>query len=157
MSWTTSETALGRSALVPSSRDLVAASGSPLLRSQGFGDTHRSDTSYHYHRTTTSPDASIKKSTWRRTGLRKKPEDVGGNLDRSTPIGRGADDHEVGGGGGIVVVVSTDPTPSTTTTIATSSPDASIKKSNGSRSRSSKKSREGWSWKDGSALSWREA
>ena len=56
MCWTTSETALGRSALVPSSRDLVAASGSPLLRSQGFGGIHRSDTEYHYHRTTTSPD-----------------------------------------------------------------------------------------------------
>ena len=40
-------------------RDLVAASGSPLLRSQGFGGIRRSDTEYHYHDTTTSPDLMV--------------------------------------------------------------------------------------------------
>ena len=69
MCWTTSETALGRSALVPSSRDLVAASGSPLLRSQGFGGIRRSDTEYHYHRITTSPDPGPQASVLQESAL----------------------------------------------------------------------------------------
>ena len=86
----------------------------------------------------------------------KKPEGVGGNLGRPVdPYRSRADDHEVGGGGGTVVVVLTVPTPRTTTTVPPPPPTPSIKKSNGSRSRSSKQIEQVLEWKDGSALSWR--
>ena len=77
MCWTTSETALGRSALVPSSRDLVAASGSPLLRSQGFSGIRRSDTEYHYHDRHELPRRLDQKVEWVKKSVIKNREKVG--------------------------------------------------------------------------------